>query len=620
MSIARIVPWLRGSLRQRLAVLLAVVLLPPVTLSVYLAWDAFDEHKRRVSLSVRQFALLAATYERKSFDDTRSALQRVAHELPLSRPGDNCAEVFAKALKNTPEFAGVGFYSPSGRRFCGNDMSLQNAATEPWFVDVQRFRTFTIGDYTFVPGASEPVVVAALAVYDDAGTFRGVLAASLRLYWLTAFLRQAQLPPQGAVFLLDSKGRVIAGSGLFMDNYDPSLPQVEVRSAQSEAEAIDRPDDEVSLLTEISQHGGGDFVAEGNDGVRRFYSSVALPHGDVTLLFGLPVSSALGWVEKDLITRLIGLLTIWITGVGTAWLGIQRLVMRWTSALRTMSLAYGRGDYSVTRNFERAPTELRELGNTLNLMAARIQSREEQLRESLAQKDLLLREIHHRVKNNLQIVASLLNIHGKSVTEVAAKSALDEVKMRVRALTLVHRYLYESDDLQLVDLGSFVSELGHAVAGSGGDGRTRISLETDIPNLAILSDRAVPIALLVTEAITNALKHAFPDQRRGRIRLRFEVDRAGTGVLRISDDGVGFEADASGESLGIHLMKAFAKQIGGELGIDGTAGTTVELRVPLSALTGKAAVTPFPAERHAEERETDARPVEERAARVDVAG
>lgn len=580
--------WHRGSLPQRLAVLLAVVLLPPVILSVYLAWDAFDEHTRRVKLSVKQIALLAATYERKSFEDTRAALQRVAHELPLDSGLVHCGDAFGKALEETREFAGLAFFGPSGARICGAEMSLEDASARNWFANVRRYRSFTISNYTFVPDQSEPVVVAAHAVYDDQGVFRGVIAASLRLYWLTAFLRQAELPSDGVAFLLDSNGRVLAGSDLFAEEDNPALPRRDGEAAWSSPPAADAPGGD--LLAQVAERGSTEFEATGNDGVDRFYSSVGLPHGDVTLLFGVPISSALGWVEQDMISRFVSLAVIWLTGVGAAWIGIQRLVIRWTSDLRSMSQAYGQGDYSLTRDFERAPAELRQLGETLEVMAGRIQSREAQLRESLAQKDLLLREIHHRVKNNLQIVASLLNIHGKSVTEVSARRALDEVKLRVRALTLVHRYLYESDDLQLVDLGSFVSELGQAVVASNGDDRRRISFESEIPDLAILSDRAVPIALMVTEAITNALKHAFPDGREGRIRIEFDMPEPGTGRLLLVDDGVGFDVEHAKQGLGIHLMHGFAKQVGGSLTIDGTDGARIELRAPLRSLTGSDAV------------------------------
>ncbi|PJK28173.1 sensor histidine kinase [Minwuia thermotolerans] len=579
--------WLRGALRQRLAVVLALVLLPPVTLSVYLAWDAYDEHTRRAQLSVKQFALLAATYERKSFEDTRSALQRVIRETPLDAPDYVCEEVFSRALENTPEFAGLGFFSPTGGRICGREMSMSDASGRSWFADVRRYRGFTISDYTFVPDSNDPVIVVAHAVYDDEGRFRGVLAASLRLHWLSSFLRQAQLPAEGVAFLLDSRGRVLAGSDLSMDDTDAALARWNAEAERAGSSPFSETVD-ADLRERIVARGSADFEAVGSDGVPRFYSSVALPHGDVSLLFGVPKASALGWVEKDMITRLVSLAVIWLTAVAAAWLAIQRLVIHWTSDLRAMSQAYGRGDYSVSRDFTQAPAELRQLGDTLEVMALRIQSREAELRDSLAQKDLLLREIHHRVKNNLQIVTSLLNIHGKSVTETSARSALDEVKLRVRALTLVHRYLYESDDLQLVDLNSFVSELGQAVLASSGDDRIRIAFQCDIPDLPILSDRAVPIALLVTEAITNALKHAFPDGRAGHIGLSFAIRDDGTGRLILTDDGIGFDVEAAREGLGVHLMHAFAKQIGGVLSIKGSDGTRIVMDVPIASLVGGA--------------------------------
>jgi two-component sensor histidine kinase len=207
------------------------------------------------------------------------------------------------------------------------------------------------------------------------------------------------------------------------------------------------------------------------------------------------------------------------------------------------------------------------------------------------QKDILLKEIHHRVKNNLQIVSSLLNLHGKSVVEPNARNALDDVKMRVRALALVHRYLYEADDVRVVPLQMFMTELCRTLVNSLSDAKRRVSLRVDIPEMTIVSDWAVPVALLVTEAITNAMKHAFPDGRAGNIAVRLALNGAtGQAVLTVSDDGVGpplSDPDQPNRHLGLHLIQAFARQIGGDLAISGPPGMTIKVRFGVARLTGE---------------------------------
>src|SRR5262249_8237219 len=140
----------------------------------------------------------------------------------------------------------------------------------------------------------------------------------------------------------------------------------------------------------------------------------------------------------------------------------------------------------------------------------------------------MLREIHHRVKNNLQIVTSLLNIQGKSVQGDAAKQAFGEIQTRVRALALVHRYLYESDDLKSVNLSAFLKELAASLQLSFGVSEEQVAIEVEADQIWDVSDRAVPLALFMTEAMTNALKHAFPQGRQGIIRV----------ILRGLPDGV----------------------------------------------------------------------------------
>ena len=245
-----------------------------------------------------------------------------------------------------------------------------------------------------------------------------------------------------------------------------------------------------------------------------------------------------------------------------------------------MAGAYGRGNYAEKHDFAEAPRELRDLGDTLALMAHRIEVREEELRSSLNQKDIILREIHHRVKNNLQIVSSLLNIRGSGVASEDAQTALGEVKAHVRALALVHRHLYESDDVQRVDLRAFMSELCHSMLAVLSGPSRNVSLEIDIPQFTIATDRAIPLALLVTEAMTNAVKHAFPNGRQGRIAVTFVPEGTGGGTLTVADDGIGLSRAAREESgIGLRLIEAFARQIDGTLSYDGPPGTTIRVRI-----------------------------------------
>lgn len=586
-----------GSLWLKLALLFAIVLLPPTLLSGALAWNAFSDHTRRAILTVRQFTVLAATYERRFFEDTRKRLQRLANDPALVNTDPAiCAVPLLHMLDAYPEFSDLIYYGPDGHQKCGTDASLDNASSLSWFRDVDMFRSFTISDYTFSNAAPRPVIVAALPVYDPTGRLDGILSASIDLTWLSAFLRDVRLPADGIFFLLDSSGNVLANSATLLGNATPALPKSKPDEPAIDASAppalgpgmltsVVEPD----LVDDVINRRLVDFEAIGKDDVRRVYSSVALPHGGVTMLSGVPADVAFGWVERDLVMRILSLVAIWLAGIVAAWLGTRWLVTQWIAPLGKVAQAYGGGDYSTRIELDRAPNELRELGATMMQMAARIEARESDLRTSLAQKDVLLREIHHRVKNNLQIVSSLLNVRSATSAGAGDHQGLEEFKTRVRALALVHRHLYESADVQLVGLRPFLTELCNMLVRTLAHNRQAISLDVDVPDLQVLSDRAVTMALLVTEVVTNSLKHGFPGERAGRISVRLTLEERTACTLRIADNGIGFvptDCDDMGPGIGRQLIGAFARQLDGELTVEGEGGTTVSIRFDRRVLSG----------------------------------
>ena len=561
----------------RLAMVLALLILPPVILSLFLAWNTFTEQKARAKLQVRQFATLTATYESKFFDDVRKILQQLGNEEAIRDSGAGCDAVLEAVQERTPQFASIGYFDINGQKICGSNDDFDDVTNRAWLREVRRFRSFAISNYTVTPNSFFPVIEAAQAVYGPDGQLLGVLAASIRLYWLSAFIREISLPNESVVFLIDDNGNVLADRAAILNTTGPSIPENSGTTAGLGllTTVVDK-DVAAAILTRSLI----DFEAVGPDNIRRVFSSVALPHGGATVLFGMPAASSFGWLEKDLFYRVLGLAAIVLAGIGAAWFGTRYLVTRWTSSLRGMARAYGQGNYAPKPNFAKAPRELRDLGETLAIMAQRIAVREEELRASLNQKDIILREIHHRVKNNLQIVSSLLNIRTGSVISSAGQSALSEVKAHVRALALVHRHLYENDDVEQVDLRSFMTELCQSTLAGLSSPSQRVSLAIDIPEFMISTDRAIAIALLVTEAMTNSLKHAFQPGQPGRIFVSFarEGDRSGT--LSVADDGVGISPalpDTGG--IGLQLIKAFAKQIGGRVTISGPPGTCIRVTI-----------------------------------------
>jgi len=203
------------------------------------------------------------------------------------------------------------------------------------------------------------------------------------------------------------------------------------------------------------------------------------------------------------------------------------------------------------------------------------------LRANVVEKEVLLKEVYHRVKNNLQIISSLVSLKARKSSNPLVRQELDDVRSRIHSLSIVHEKLYQSDDLARVDLAGYVRDLCAHLRMSftaKGDG-PELAVETD--RVALGLDMAIQLGLLINEIVTNAFKHAFPNGAGGEVRVSLRVLPLDRLKLEVSDNGVGMPEEAS-DSLGMNLIRALAARVEGDLQIDGTGGgTRVTVTMPL---------------------------------------
>jgi two-component sensor histidine kinase len=195
----------------------------------------------------------------------------------------------------------------------------------------------------------------------------------------------------------------------------------------------------------------------------------------------------------------------------------------------------------------------------------------------LDEKEWLLREIHHRVKNNLQIVMSLLNSQADSLEDQVALSAIRESQHRVQAMALIHQKLYQAEGMARVPMKAYIEEVVTYLSESYRlDHHIRFALQVDALELDVT--QAVPLGLIVNEAVSNALKHAFPEGRAGTVHISVSRLADCTYQLVIADDGVGLPVGYDPDrrrSLGMTLLWGFGRQLGGELSVVSPPGTTI---------------------------------------------
>lgn len=543
------------SIRVRLAVALFVALLPVLLIGAAQSFFAFraENDARRQSLE------LAASHSAISALARIRAADVLLQTLGPGSVGLECAQRLADVRARLTGYANLIRFDARGRVACAAATTPFDAqrGARPWFQALRHGDQIVVASAPGAAYANEPAVLAAVR----AGTperFDGAMAAVLTLGDLKLETANRFMPQGAEVALADSTGKVFAAT-------DPrAFETVEQRWRQQAAK------------TRSALWSGRDLEAR-----PRTYSAAPLVEDDVFVVLSVPAPGLVSWASLSPISRILLPLLAYVLVLAAVLWVTEREVVRWIVYLQRVAAIYARGRFTVRPlQAERAPPEIRELAATLDAMAGTIVTRDASLMDSLAEKDALMREIHHRVKNNLQIITSLLNMQQRALADPAAKAAMNDTRQRITALAQIYRALYQGPDLKRVDLRPFLEELTAQLLANDMTTSPLVRTEVHADPLVIDPDRLAPIALFAVEAITNAQKHAFGPNG-GKLEVSFHV-RGEEAELSISDDGPGV-AEGLGGGVGRTLMTAFARQLRGKVTFESHAprGLTVRLVFPI---------------------------------------
>lgn len=580
-------PRLRGSslfptIRSRLLALLTVAAVPIFGMAASIA---VQNRAILIERAQHRTALLLATATTRQFAhaaDIERGMRGIATRLGNAVVTDDCpghlAELASLAL---PQASYVALWRGLGDRPCLAEDRTSAIEPSAAMVAAASSQAGSPGALGWRVAASlsdgrEPTLVAVMPLSRVPGLSAGVsaLVAGLPAVWPAAS-RSRRLVADGDTWLVDQEGQLVPLSL----SGDP-------------ASAEPRPEH----LNTVLARQGGDTIAVARSGKPYAYAIADL-FGGLRLLVGVPATNDLLRADSALRWRLVELGLLLLIGLLGIAVGADIVVSRPIKRLSAAVLVWRGGGPFEPEPTHDAPDEVMDLAQIFGEATKALRAREAELREVSRRQELLMQEIHHRVKNNLQIVASLLNLQASRIRQPEARAEFQAARDRIRALATLHRHLYAHGEVHTINMRAFLNELcgqllqaiGETPAGG------RIQLNIQAPELQITSDRAVPLALIVTEAVSNAAKYAFPDGRSGHITVQVDPIEAANGAdpdtvrLLIQDDGIGVPAGQAEteagvrDGLGIQLIQGFARQLGATLNVTYDDGTRYDLTVPLHA-------------------------------------
>jgi PAS domain S-box-containing protein len=228
--------------------------------------------------------------------------------------------------------------------------------------------------------------------------------------------------------------------------------------------------------------------------------------------------------------------------------------------------------------------ELLNINKELQIEIKERKNVEEQIKSSLKEKEILLKEIHHRVKNNLQIISSLLNLQAADLKDSKILEQFEEIQKRIKSMSLIHEQLYKSKDLTRIDFDKYIYDLTANLSYSYGSKLDHISFKTKVKSIFLNIDQAIPCGLIINELMSNSIKHGFPRGKKGEILVDFHLDEDNNYTLIVSDNRLGWREGLdfqSTESVGLKLVNLLTKQLKGTIKLDRNHGTSFKIIFPI---------------------------------------
>jgi two-component sensor histidine kinase len=559
----------------RLASLMAVALLPLGIVAHLQTSNLAREAQGRSEEALMGETLRAASGEIRVISRAQGLVAGLASIVPDYVSDDAaCTALMVEMAAEMPEVSLLSFVPQSGLMTCASNGVTFDYSDLPLFEDVvaERMPVFMVSDG---PVSGTSVLGVVRPVFDLEGAYLGYVGAWLPHDRLRVLQNVAENGTQSGVdfWTINNKGQVLTAS-VGLDDVTVKLPA------------------EIALSSFVGQPAEV-FTAPSMGGDTTLYATIPIVANELYIMSS--------WSEQQKVDGFwFGLapswvpIFMWVAGLAVSVWAAEVLVVRHVRKLNRAIADFARGGRRHTElTLDTAPLELREMALAYSTMTDDIMRNEASLEDEVHQKEVLLREVHHRVKNNLQLIASIMNMQMRQARTPEAKELLKGLQERVMSLATIHRGLYQTTGLSDIHARELLSDITRQTINlATGPGRI-ISVTTDFDDIRLIPDQAVPLSLLLTEALTNAIKYgrgfagAAPTLH---VSMKRVADgRAVLSVINsISNDATpaGQGSMNTSTGLGAQLQMAFAQQVGGTI-TQGPSGETYRMEIvfAIAALT-----------------------------------
>ena len=534
-----------GTLRRRFGVILAISLLPILLLSI---WQSFYDYKRDTQM--REAALDASAAEAVSdiVDLLKNAKSILGLSADLVRP-ETCAADLARVIRESPDIYNMAAHWGGANETCvakGLRSQIPMEATLAAITPQTPFK-FNVIQLNHETTGRQRMLVIGYGNYGRDNALNNILFSKYDLSTLRDLRNRENLPRNVQVSIFSRDGQILVGDEIGTENMLESWA------------TLLGTEDRVTLTLPDAQHKTRDVVL------------LPTRASEIFLAISTPPPGLISWNRVNPLASILLPVFGWVFAYIAIWLALEKLVL---SRIRTIG-----DDVGQFSNFNTIPPEpqntkrpdaINDLENSFRKMAHRIVDREIDLTKTLDEKDEILREVHHRVKNNLQIIISLLNMGKRQVKDPLYSQALDDTRNRVTAISQVHKTLHESEKMMRVDLVLLITELTSRLGRALNFEKRNIKIVSHVDAHPVSADTATPISLFIVEALTNAAKHGLVDG--GTISVTL-IEANGVLTLTTQDNGIGAKAAREREAVspelstctgtGEKLMQGFARQLGG---------------------------------------------------------